>query len=142
MDPVAGQYFTLLYGVLDTRNYELTYVQAGHPGPIHLMGDTSKGSVLQGCGLPIGFQDEVVYSEFKVQLNAGDRLYLYSDGVPEALNADEEQFGEQRLLESIERSNSLELAESLNALKNQLVDWCGESGLRDDVSLLALELEK
>jgi phosphoserine phosphatase RsbU/P len=75
-------------------------------------------------------------------LSVNDRLYLYSDGVPEACNPAGEQFGEARFLEAIESSASVPLKESLALIEQRLGDWCGEAGLRDDVSLLALEIQQ
>ena len=69
-----------------------------------------------------------------------DRLYLYSDGVPEAFSPSGEQFGEARFLEAIEASASAPLKESLALIEKRLGDWCGTAGFRDDVSLLALEI--
>lgn len=71
-----------------------------------------------------------------------DRLYIYSDGVVEACNPSGEQFGEARFLEAIESSTSVPLKESLTLIEKRLGDWCGEAGFRDDVSLLALEVQQ
>jgi sigma-B regulation protein RsbU (phosphoserine phosphatase) len=142
MDPVNGQYFTLLYAVLDLATGELRYVQAGHPSPVLLKGSIRKAAVLEGSGLPIGFVESTTYSEWRQRLSVNDRLYLYSDGVPEACNPAGEQFGEARFLEAIESSASVPLKESLALIEQRLGDWCGEAGLRDDVSLLALEIQQ
>ncbi len=142
MDNAAGQYFTLLYGVLNIQQLEFTYLQAGHPSPIHHSAAKGKCSVLEGCGLPVGFMENPAYREFRVKLAERDRLLLYSDGVPEACNPGGEQFGEQRLLEAFAESSPLALKESVGVLETRLAEWCGESGMKDDVSLLALEVRK
>jgi sigma-B regulation protein RsbU (phosphoserine phosphatase) len=90
--------------------------------------------------LPVGFIDDTAYSERRRTLAANDRLYLYSDGVPEACNAAGEQFGEARLLQAIESCAGRSLKESLAAIERRLEDWCGTAGFKDDVSLLALEI--
>jgi sigma-B regulation protein RsbU (phosphoserine phosphatase) len=141
MEPVSGQYFTLLYGILNLEQRQFTYIQAGHPGPVHRSAATGETRVLEGSGLPIGFMEETSYPEYCVQLQPGDRLYLYSDGVPEAFNPESDQFGEQRLVHCVQDSGSLGLEESLQCLQGRLTAWCGEGGFRDDVSLLAVEVE-
>jgi sigma-B regulation protein RsbU (phosphoserine phosphatase) len=140
MDAINGQYFTLLYGVLDLTTRVFTYVQAGHPGPAFLEGARGSAVVLEGSGLPIGFDEETSYSECQRTLAVNDRLYLYSDGVPEACNPAGEQFGEARFLDTIESSASTTLKESLALIEERLGAWCGTAGFKDDVSLLALEV--
>ena len=66
-------------------------------------------------------------------LTVNDRLYLYSDGVPEACSPAGEQFGEARFLEAIEASAGAPLNESLALIEKQLEDWCGAAGFKDDV---------
>ncbi len=142
MDPANGQYFTLLYGVLDLTTREFSYIQAGHPGPVLREGATGRSAVLEGSGLPVGFLEDANYLEWRRSLAVNDRLYLYSDGVPEAFSPSGEQFGEARFLEAIEASASAPLKESLALIEKRLGDWCGTAGFRDDVSLLALEISE
>jgi len=142
MDLANGQYFTLLYGVLDLTTREFTYVQAGHPGPVLCEGATGRAAVLEGSGLPIGFIEDTNYLDWHRSLAVKDRLYLYSDGVPEAFSPSGEQFGDERFLEAIEASASAPLKESLALIEKRLGDWCGAAGFKDDVSLLALEIQQ
>ena len=142
MDPVNGQYFTLLYGVLDLTTREFTYVQAGHPGPAIFEGANSRAAILEGSGLPIGFVEDTAYVEWRRPLALHDRLYIYSDGVIEALSPEGEQFGEARFLEAIESSADTPLKESVALIEERLENWCGSAGFKDDVSLLALQIQE
>ena len=82
-DSATEQFTTLVYGILNTASGEFRYVSAGHPGPVHLTpGDAPV--ILESQGSPIGLADGS-YEERSVRLGEGDRLYLYSDGVPEAM---------------------------------------------------------
>ena len=76
--------FTLVYGVLNLETLEMRYVNAGHPqivhAPVH-----GEPVLLAGEGFGVGWLDDIEYDEYRVQLQPGDRLYFYSDGVPEAL---------------------------------------------------------
>lgn len=137
-DPSTEQFATLVYGVLDAATGEFRYVSAGHPGPVHLPagGDPV---ILASRGSLIGLADDA-YEERSVRLRPGDRLFLYSDGVPEAANPAGDLFGEGRLLQAIGRWRSEPLHESPNALLREITRWRGSEGPEDDISLLAVEI--
>jgi len=137
----APQYLTLVYGMLNVNSGEFRYVSAGHPGPILVPKDASPLALEAPTGLPIGLLN-ASYEERTIPLCPGDRLYLYSDGITEAMNASEEQFGVQRLLARLSELRAVPLAESLNALMKSVEEWQCHDGLRDDVSLVALEWKK
>ena len=89
-------FITFFYCVLDTRTGRLDYVNAGHNPPCILRRDGRKDYLDRG-GIVIGIMPEATYEEGVVSLGAGDDLVLYTDGVTEAANPDEEMFGEARL---------------------------------------------
>jgi sigma-B regulation protein RsbU (phosphoserine phosphatase) len=131
------QYFTLVYGVIDPLSGRFDYVTAGHPSPIKLPGGGGPFQV-EGAGLPIGMLDDATYDDEALTLEPGDRLYFYTDGVIEALDANEAEFGHPRLLEAIAARRSLPLRAGLEAVAAEVRAWCG-GRLMDDVSLLAVE---
>ena len=137
----SGQYFTLIYGVLDLETREFTYLQAGHPSPLYLPAEAGKIIVLEGAGLPVGFLEDAAYEEYCLPLRCGDRLYLYSDGISEARNSAGEQFSTERMMEILETARSLRLKDTLSLLMERTRRWCGPAGLKDDISLLAVEIE-
>ena len=139
VDPEVWQYFTFLCGMLDVATGRLRYASAGHPGPVH----APRGGVpaaLEAAGLPIGWFPEVEYDEFAAQLAPGDRLYLYSDGVTEAMNERQEDFGTAGLLGSLTATRGGPLRETVQALRRAVSRWRGQDGLEDDLTLLALEM--
>ena len=117
----------------------LDYVSAGHPEPIHLPRHGG-AELLRSDGLPIGIVEEPDYEGHDVTLQTGDRLYLYSDGIPEATNSRGEPFGKARLLGLLDQSRTLPLKESVSALLRGVEEWCGDACLNDDVSILAIEV--
>jgi phosphoserine phosphatase RsbU/P len=131
------QYFTLVYGVFDPAGGRFSYVMAGHPAPIILPG-TGPASPLHGRGLPIGMIEHATFDDEIVHLETGDRLYFYTDGVIEALNASEQEFGHARLMTEIERLRDRPLQAGLEIIADLVSNW-SSGQLRDDVSLLALE---
>ena len=128
----------MIYGVLNSVTGELRYVSAGHPGPVHLAAG-ARPAVLPTKGSPIGLAQKP-YQERVVRLAAGDRLYLYSDGLSEAMDPSGQQFGESRLLEAIGRVRSEPLREGVTALVGEIERWRGGAGAQDDVAVLAVEI--
>lgn len=140
LDLETGRFFTLLYGLLDAKNMEFRYVSAGHPGPVHLTAQgTSKP--LGRSGPPIGTREEVTYHECCVKLASKDRVYVFSDGVLEATDKEKRRFAGSELLQTIQRGRDLPLQESLNLILERVQEWAGTKELKDDASLLALEIK-
>jgi phosphoserine phosphatase RsbU/P len=134
------QYFTLVYGVLDVSTGDFRYTLAGHPGPV-LVTSEEKARILPGRGYPIGLADgPKPYNEWGVRLNPGDRLYLYSDGIPEAVSPEGQPFGSERMLELMANTRLEPLCAGVNDLVSEVERWSGASSVRDDVSVLAVEI--
>jgi len=133
----ADQYFTMVYGVLDGESGELRYVSAGHPG---LLFDPASGEagVIEKRGFPVGLATSP-YSEQLMTLAPGDRVYFYSDGVPEAANPEGRHYGAGRLVDAVRRGRAYPLDQAVADLADEVSRWCGEAGPHDDVSILAVE---
>jgi sigma-B regulation protein RsbU (phosphoserine phosphatase) len=136
-DEATEQYVTMLYGILDVGTGEFRYVSAGHPGVAHVPA-AGGGRIVEHSGFPIGLS-ELPYEERILPMSPGDRIYLYSDGIPEAMDAEARVFGGDRLLAALERSRGEPLDGAVAALLEDLRRWIGSAGLRDDVSLVAAE---
>ncbi len=138
MDAENTQYFTAVYGILDLRQQAFRYISAGHPG----LAQSATGedcAIRSHPGFPIGWLEEAEWEEHTVTLKAGDRLFLYSDGVNEATNGNQEQFGSQRLCSLIDDAKKLPLQESVDFLLETVVNW-SDGKTEDDISVLAVEL--
>jgi sigma-B regulation protein RsbU (phosphoserine phosphatase) len=93
----AGRYVTMVYGILDARQHTFTFANAGHPHPVLIQGN--EAVLVDGVsGLPLGLT-ESVYQDRVVPLRNGVKLVMYSDGISEAANRDEEEFGTSRICE-------------------------------------------
>jgi phosphoserine phosphatase RsbU/P len=137
-DTATEQFATLMYGVLEIWSGEFRYVSAGHAGPIYVpVGGPPV--IVQSPGFPIGLAEEA-YGESRVQLKAGDRLYLYSDGLPDAMNPGGERFGDARLLDSIGQTRIKPLREGMARLLEELSQWQKGEKPQDDISILAVEI--
>lgn len=139
IDPDTGQYFTLLYGILTLSSREFLYVTAGHPAPIHV---PARGEAYQtkSVGTPIGFFPGTEYDTELLVLEPGDRLYLFSDGLPELDNEAGEIFGEERVVAAIETYRSQGLEQSVHSVVTETRRWHEDRTLGDDLTLLGMEI--
>jgi sigma-B regulation protein RsbU (phosphoserine phosphatase) len=135
-DENTSQFFTLVYGLLDLHTNRLRYVSAGHPGVIRLS-CAGPAMMIEASGYPIGVADEA-YDEYEVELEPGDRLFIYSDGVPEAMDDGNTPFGTRRLLEQLDEERG-SLDQSLTSLLERIDRWRGRGHVHDDLSVLAVE---
>jgi serine phosphatase RsbU (regulator of sigma subunit) len=140
MESNGDHYFTMIYGLLDVRARRLRFTLAGHPAPI-LVREGHPPELLDATGNAIGMFDDAEFSDSVIELHSGDRLYLYSDGLTEEMNADKEQFGEERLLSAVADGQTLGLQAAVEFLVEKVVAWRGEEHLKDDVSILAVSVE-
>lgn len=138
MDMDTGMFFTILYGLLNTRSGEFSYAAAGHPGPV-LMKKGNKPIILPTHSYPIGVHQAPEYVEEKIQLEPGDKLILYTDGVVEALSSRDITFGEERFLKVLNRNEAESINKCLDAVMKSLESWACHVALRDDLSLVGIE---
>ena len=137
-DLATGQFATLLYGVLDVSTGDFRHVCAGHPGPLHLPA-TAAAVILESPGFPIGLAEDA-YGERCVHLAAGDRLYFYSDGLPDAMSPGGERFGDTRLRDALDRGRSEPLGGGIAMLLGEIARWQNGERPQDDISILAIEI--
>lgn len=139
------QYFTMVYGILDADRRLFTYVSAGHPPIVHLRRE-SEPTLYTSTGPPVALVPAILgpseYEESTIELEAGDRFYLFSDGIPEAHESDNEEFGNERIAQLLQSCFDEDLDESITSLLDQVWDWGGGVGPGDDVSILAIEIER
>ncbi|KAA3614015.1 MAG: response regulator [Calditrichaeota bacterium] len=138
MDIRTGQYFTIVYGVLNTRELKFRFSSAGHP-PV-IMSDDEGAEAIPCPGLPIGFDENEVYSEVALDMKSGNRLYFYSDGMNETKNANREEFGVENLVKNIAHLRSTGLQDSLEKLVDSARDWNFDTHFDDDITILSLEI--
>jgi len=139
MEGDPERFCTLFYGVLDLNSHELHYVCAGHPGPVYVpaQGDLV---VVENFALPIGIDEDPEYEEKVLQLNRGDRFYLYSDGLVDAANENHDRFEDHRLLATIAEARKDDLHDSIGQVMRRVEAWHGSPGSKDDISMLAIEV--
>ncbi len=139
MSKLTDRFFTLVYAVLDVETRELTYVLAGQPPPLLVRAGESPRE-LEGVGYPIGITDRPEYEDHVIQLELGDRLFFYSDGVTEAINEREEMLDTEGFMRLIEETRHHALDQAMVHCVENFKRWCDPAPLSDDVSILALEI--
>ena len=137
-DSKTDMFVTLFYAILDSRAMTLDYVNAGHNPPLLLKGTSSDVVLLKAKGIALGLTDEVDLQSVRVDLRPGDVLVLYTDGVTEAINDHEEEFGEQRLLSVIMENRALTADEIMRKILAAITAFAGDRPQHDDITLMVL----
>lgn len=130
---------TLFLAVLEPRNMMLRYSSGGHNPPILLRSD-GRTDLLEEGGLPLGAFDFGDYPEGTTHLEQGDLLFLYTDGVTEARNLDDEEFGTERLERLLRAQARAAVADLLASVREEIRTFCGRDEADDDITLLALRV--
>jgi sigma-B regulation protein RsbU (phosphoserine phosphatase) len=133
-----GKYATVFYGELDIPSRRLMYINAGHPYPIHLRG-RGEPERLETGGPPIGLLPDSRYVEGVTQLEEGDVLALYTDGVTEASNPSEEQYGSERLAATLARTRSQSASAICRSVFDDVQVFSGSAALQDDRTVVVLK---
>ncbi len=135
----TGQFFCLFYGILNPSTRMMRYTSAGTRGFIHLPRN-GEAALVQQPGYPLGATTDPGYEEQTLQLTAGDRVYLFSDGAVDALSGANERFSQKRLTDCLLETRSKDLREVVSTIGRTVNDWAdGEP--HGDISVLAFELD-
>jgi serine phosphatase RsbU (regulator of sigma subunit) len=129
------KFATFFYGVLDMEKHELVYANAGHNYPILLRPDRSSVELTDG-GLLLGAFPNVQYHDGTLELRPGEMLFMYTDGVTEATNGGDEDFGEARLHDFLQRAQKRELRDVVRGVLDEVRTFTRGIDPADDVTML------
>ena len=138
-DEFSGLYFTILYGVLHLPTGRFDYCSGGHPALVRLPAGGGDVELHVTESFPVAFVPDVEYTQKTLQLVPGDRLFLYSDGVPEAMDKDRNPYGDDAMAACIAASRAAPVEVGVASLLEAVETWCQPNGPLDDVSILAVE---
>jgi sigma-B regulation protein RsbU (phosphoserine phosphatase) len=133
----TGQFVTAFYGILDPATGTLTYCNAGHPPPFLFsaqQGDMAQP--LSKTGMALGVIETETWGQAIAQLDPGDALVLYSDGVTDAENAQQASFGRERLKAKVRADRRRSAQEIQDALLTEIQAFVGEATQSDDIALM------
>ena len=143
-----NSYATFFYAQIDERSRQLRYVNAGHNPPYLIRsvrvpaGSTGAAEIeeLSSGGTVLGLLPQVTYEETTVDLHSGDVLVAFTDGVPEALNPDEEEFGEERLKNLLRGLVHLPADEISARISHELKNWIKDAAQYDDLTFIVMKV--
>lgn len=138
MDLETQKYFTFTYAVLDIETQEVHFTQAGQTPTLYC--DKQRCEFWHDGDMPVGLMPRVEFTTHVKQIQPGSRIYLHSDGIAEAFNQHEEQFGYDRLSQTIENAKKATLTESIDVVVESINSWIGNNSSQDDITLLGIEL--
>lgn len=136
-----NMFVTAWMGILEIDTGKFTFVNAGHNPPI-LKKDNNYSWLKSKPNFVLGGMENIIYNQKEIFLQPGDRLFLYTDGVTEAINKNEEAFGEGHLLNIINESGDFDIYKVLDSVKSEINHFVGDSEQFDDITMVILEYKK
>jgi phosphoserine phosphatase RsbU/P len=134
----TSSYATFFYAQIDEQTRQLRYVNAGHNPPYLLRKEEIQE--LTAGGTVIGMFPHMAYDEAAVELQSGDLLVAFTDGVPEAQNPAEEEFGEERLKDLLRKVAHLPVQEISAHISTELKNWIKDAAQYDDLTFIVMKV--
>jgi PAS domain S-box-containing protein len=138
-DSKSGMFVTLFFGLLNKKDRSLTYVNAGHNPPLMYRSQSGAVEKLLPTGIVLGALENVDFKSRTVTIGKGDVLVMFTDGVTEAFNAAQELFGEQRLVEVIQKNSQVSAQMLLEQILAAVKAFAGDMPQADDITLLIIK---
>jgi phosphoserine phosphatase RsbU/P len=135
------RYATLFYSLLNTKEHRITYCNAGHNDP-YIFSPGIETKRLSKGGIVIGMMPDYTYNEDSVEFNPNDLFVLFSDGVTEAMNANDEEFGEERLEVVIRKNLQLSAEQLINEIFKEVEIFTKGTLQSDDITMLIIKRTK
>ncbi len=140
-DSKTSMFVTLFYAILDADAMTLTYVNAGHNPPVMITKEKdSTVNLLKADGIALGVLDDIELETVTINLDAGDTIVLYTDGVNEAMNAEGEEYGMKRfttLINDLKEKNAETL---IHKITDAIVTFAGGYPQSDDITLVVIHV--
>jgi serine phosphatase RsbU (regulator of sigma subunit) len=138
-DSRSGMFVTLFYGLITEGGSDLSFVNAGHNPPVWYRARDKKAGLLHNGGIVLGVDDSFRFAEEKITLQTGDIIVFYTDGITEAIDAAENQYGEERLCRITETYASESSSLIVHEVLNDLQEFVGSEDQFDDITILVMK---
>ena len=142
----ATMFATAFYVVVDIATGEIRYASGAHPDALHLKGEHGRVEPLTGKstakGPALGLFEEAVFPTFRSEVEPGDFILLFTDGIVETANLNQECFSQERLAEAVHRCRNIPANEMIKAILDEVRAFCGEGEFGDDVCLVGLKVNE
>lgn len=135
-------FVSCLCGILDLNTGVLTFSNAGHERPILRRKGGEFVMAKIKSGLVLGGMPGMKYSDFEIQLQPGDVMFTYTDGIPEAMNEMNQQFGNEKMLASLNENCNCPVEELCKNIREAVLKHAGNAPQFDDITMLAFSLKE
>ena len=132
-------FVTVWTGIMDITTGKVTAANAGHEYPAIRKADGAFGLIRDKHGLPLGSMEDFVYTQYEFEIEAGGTLYVYTDGVAEATDADNQLFGTDRMLAALNKEADAAPVQLLANVARGIGEFVGEAPQFDDITMLSLK---
>lgn len=137
----AEMFVTVWLGILEISTGKIVCANAGHEYPVLKRAEGAYELIKDKHGFVLAGMENSRYREYELLLSAGDRLFLYTDGVAEATNAEDELYGTDRMVQALNRYGDASCGELLHSMKKEIDEFVGEAPQFDDITMLSLQLK-
>jgi sigma-B regulation protein RsbU (phosphoserine phosphatase) len=138
-ESTRGLFVTLFFGLLDPASGEITYVNAGHNPPLFYRAAEDDLTLLKATGMPLGIDTAANFSQRSIRMQPGDFLVLYTDGITEAFDEHETEFGMERLQRVVYDVRSSSVEEIQNSLLQTVNDFIENTAPADDITIMVVK---
>ena len=134
----SSMFVTFFLGVLNLETGELSYCNAGHNPPVIIRKDGSAVMIEKTKFIPVALFEDFQYEELTLQLRHGDKVFLYTDGVTEAENADNKLFGDEKLMEIVRENIAVSPRELINKVEEAVAIHVNGFTQSDDITMMTI----
>lgn len=134
----AHMFVTVWLGILDLKTGLMRCANAGHENPVLLRAGGDYAMMEDPHGFVLGGFENVPMTEYEIQLTPGDRLFVYTDGIPEAMNTEGKQYGEERLAACLNQLKNGTQEQILDGMLRSIRSFAGEAEQFDDITMLGI----
>ena len=135
----SNMFVTVWMGIVDLETGTVKCINAGHEYPVIMREGGEYEIFREKHSLALGIMEELKFTEYEIDLNPGDRLFLYTDGVPEAVNEDVEAYGTDRMLKALNHYKSKQNINLLPAVRRDIDSFVGKAEPFDDITMMGFE---
>lgn len=137
---IEAQFMAMLYALWDDESRTMRIANSGQPRPVFCRGRQIE--VIEATGLPLGLFDDAEYDEVAIQAAPGDAFVLFSDGIIDALNREEERFGRHRVGEVVRKNCDLSAENLVDAIFTAVEQFCGGTPAFDDNTVVVIKVRE
>ena len=138
-ESVKNMFVTIFYGIYNIKTGDITYTNAGHNPPYILKANGNVETLPMSNNIIVGVFDDFNFSEETCHLDKGDTIVLFTDGVTEAIDIAEKEYGDDRLKDCLAKHSGNSCQQIIDAIKADVSEFVGEAEQSDDITMLALK---